>query len=38
MKADWLSMVASLRDVIFVLPRIKPRTRTAKTAKISLIK
>ena len=38
MKATRLSVVASLWDTTFVLPRMKPRTRTANTGKISLIK
>ena len=38
MKATWLSVVASLWDTTFVLPKMKPRTRTANTGKISLIK
>ena len=38
MKATRLSVVASLWDTTFVLPRMKPRTRTANTGKISLMK
>ena len=38
MKATRLSVVASPWDTTFVLPRIKPRTRTKNTGKISLIK
>ena len=37
MKATRLSVVASLWDTTFVLPRIKPRIRTAHTVKISSI-
>ena len=33
-----MSVVASLWDTTFVLLRTKPRTRTANTGKISLIK
>ena len=38
MKATRLSVVASLWETTFVLPRMKPKTRTANTGKISLIK
>ena len=38
MKATRLSVVASLWDTTFVLPKMKPNTRTANTGKISLIK
>ena len=38
MKATRLSVVASLWDTTFVLPRMKPSTRTANTGKISLAK
>ena len=38
MKAIQLSVVASLWDTTFVLPKMKPNTRTANTGKISLIK
>ena len=38
MNATRLSVVASLWDTTFVLPKMKPSTRTANTGKISLIK
>ena len=38
MKATRLSVLVLLRDTTFVLPRMKPRTRTANTSKILLIK
>ena len=38
MKATRLSVVASLWDTTFVLCRMNPRTRTANSGKISLIK
>ena len=38
MKATRLRVVASLRETTCVLPRMKPRTRTANTGKISLNK
>ena len=38
MKATRLSVLASLWDTRFVLPRMKPSKRTANKGKISLIK
>ena len=38
MKANRLSVLVSLWETTFVLPRMKPRTRYANTGKISFIK
>ena len=38
MKATRFRAVASPRETIFVLPKMKPRTRTENTGRISLIK
>ena len=38
MKATRLRVVASLWDTIFVLPTMKPGTRTANSGKILLMK